>query len=514
MAEVKNQEKRPQSVLKKRRRGSSVPTSLVIVLLILALVMGGLGGFALARGTDPARKELAQLRERSTNMENILTSIGFTVGEDDPDTWVMNDGELSEEDALAAISSDGEGGEAESESGDVADLFNDDAVLSGALSEDQDTVVVAEFAGGNVTSDEVIPVYNEEITNMILQGEDAEEVAGSVLQDVITQAVGQKLMLKEAREMGLDKLTDADNAEIEASAQAEYDNNLSFAKDVVADDDMSEEEITAAAEAYLKEESGITLESLIQDARKNWLEEKYRQAVLTDISVSDEEIQAHYAELLEQQKADFDEVPDNFFYSHLYGAVVVYNPDGFRAVRDILIPFDSAEDGDLAEDLMEEMAALDINTQADEYNEAKEQLDALYAPLEEIANEALEKLNGGASFADLMDEYGCSEELASEPLRSQGYYINSESVLISSEYVEGSMMLETAGEISTPLRSGQGLHLVQYLGEVAPGEVPLDDVKQAVSAEVLSEKEEEAYVEHMNELIDKANVKYYTDRLQ
>ena len=211
MAEVKNQEKRPQSVLKKRRRGSSVPTSLVIVLLILALVMGGLGGFALARSTDPARRELAQLRERNTNMENILTSIGFTVGEDDPDSWVMNDGELSEEDALAAISSDGEEDDGETVD-DVADLFDDDAVLSGTLSEDQDTVVVAEYSGGKVTSDEVIPAYNEEITNMILQGEDAEEIAGSVLQDVVTQAVGQKLMLKEARDMGLDKLTDADTA--------------------------------------------------------------------------------------------------------------------------------------------------------------------------------------------------------------------------------------------------------------------------------------------------------------
>ena len=513
MAEVKNQEKRPQSVLKKRRRGSSVPTSLVIVLLILALVMGGLGGFALARSTDPARRELAQLRERNTNMENILTSIGFTVGEDDPDSWVMNDGELSEEDALAAISSDGEEDDGETVD-DVADLFDDDAVLSGTLSEDQDTVVVAEFKGGTVTSDEVIPAYNEEITNMILQGEDAEEIAGSVLQDVVTQAVGQKLMLKEARDMGLDKLTDADTAEIEAAAQAEYDGNLSFARDVVADEGMSEEEIAAAAEAYLKEESGITLNSLIQDAKERWLEEKYRQTVVTDISVTDEEVQAHYSELLEQQKADFDEVPDNFFYSHLYGGVVVYNPEGFRAVRDILIPFDSAEDGELAEDLMDEMAGLDINTQADEYNEAKEQLDALYAPLDKIAEEALEKLNGGASFAELMDEYGCSEDLASEPLRSQGYYINSDSVLISSEYVEGSMMLETAGQISTPLRSGQGLHLVQYLGEVAPGEVPLEDVKQAVSAEVLAEKEEEAYIAHMNDLIDKANVKYYTDRLQ
>ena len=349
---------------------------------------------------------------------------------------------------------------------------------------------------------------------MILQGEDIDDVAGTVLQEVVAQAVGQKLMVNEAREMGLDKLTDADTAEIQAAAQEEFDNNLTFARAVVADDDMSEEEIAAAAEDYLKEESGITLSSLVEDHKRAWLEQKYRSAVLKDIAVTDEEIEALYNDLMEEQKADFVEVPDNFFYSHLYGSVVVYNPEGFRAVRDILIPFDSMEDGDLAEDLMDEMASLDINTQADEYNEAKEQLDALYAPLEKIAAEAQQKLEEGASFADLMDEYGCSEELASEPLRSQGYYINSDSSLISEEYVQGSMMLENPGEVSVPLRSGQGLHLVQYLGEVTPGEVPLEDVKQAVSAEVLAEKEEEAYVAHMNELIDASDVKYHIERLQ
>ena len=160
MAEVNKQEKRPQAVLKKRRRGSSVPTTLVIILLILALVMGGLGGFALARATDNSRKELAQLRERNNSMENILTSIGFNVGVDDPDTWAMDDGELSEEDALAAISSDGDDGEGDDIT-DVSDLFDDDAALTGTLAEDQDSVVVAEFKGGTVTSDEVIPAYNE-----------------------------------------------------------------------------------------------------------------------------------------------------------------------------------------------------------------------------------------------------------------------------------------------------------------------------------------------------------------
>ena len=513
MAEVKKQEKRPQAATKKRRRGSSVPTLLVIILLILALVMGGLGGFALARATDPSRRELALLRERNTNMENILTSIGFNVGEDDPDSWVIENTDETEEDALEAISSedlpdDGEG------DGDVPDLWNDDGVLAGTLSEDTEPVVVAEYDGGNLTSAEVIPVYNEEITNLILQGADADENAGAVLQDVITLMIGEKLMIQEAKKLGLDKLSDEDSAAIEAAAQAEYDSELTTAKSIVGDGDMSEEEITAAAQDYLETENGITAASILEEQKKAWLEQRYREAVLTDISVSDAEIQAYYDQLAAEQKEDFAAVPDNFFYSHLYGSVVVYNPEGFRAVRDILIPFDTPEDSDLAADLMDEMASLDIATQSSEYNEAKEQLDNLFAPLDATAKEAADKLNAGASFTDLMDEYGCSEMLMDEPLRSQGYFINSDSALISDEYVQGSMMLETAGQVSTPLRSSEGLHLVQYLGDVTPGQVPLEDVKEAVAAEVLGQKEDEAYTDHMNKLIEAANVKYYTERLQ
>ncbi len=512
MAEVKKQEKRPQTAPNRRRRGSSVPTMLVIILLILALVMGGLGGFAIARATDPSRGELALLRERNTNMENILTSIGFNVGEDDPDSWVIDNNVETEEDALAAISSDdlddGEG------DGDVPDLWNDEGLLTGILSEDQEPVVVAEFDGGSIDSTEVIPVYNEEITNLILQGANADEVAGTVLQDVITQMVGEKLMVAEAKKLGLDKLTEEDSATIEEMAREEYESSLAFAKSVVTDDNLSEEEITAAAEAYLKDENGITADSVLQDQKKSWLEQRYRETVLKDLSVSDEEIETRYQQLLEEQKDDFDAVPDNFFYSHLYGSVIVYNPEGFRAVRDILIPFESDEDRDLAADLMDEMAGLDIATEASAYEDAKAQLDGLFAPLETTAKEALDKLQGGAKFTDLMDEYGCSELMEYEPLRSQGYYISSDSSLISDEYVQGSMMLEQVGDISTPLRSTDGLHLVQYLGEVTPGNVPLEDVKEAVAAEVLSDKEEEAYAEHMNQLIENANVKYYTERLQ
>ena len=66
----------------------------------------------------------------------------------------------------------------------------------------------------------------------------------------------------------------------------------------------------------------------------------------------------------------------------------------------------------------------------------------------------------------------------------------------------------------SPLRSASGLHLVEYLRDVVPGEVALDDVYDAMKAETLQAAQDIAYEEHITNLLDAANVKFYPERLQ
>ena len=113
-----------------------------------------------------------------------------------------------------------------------------------------------------------------------------------------------------------------------------------------------------------------------------------------------------------------------------------------------------------------------------------------------------------------MDEYGCDPELKDEPMRSEGYYINDTSYVNSIEYVEGSMMLEQPGQVSSPLRSTFGVHLVEYIDDVAPGEMPLDEIRDAVSADTLKEKQAEYYDQQREALLEAAQVKYYPERLR
>ena len=145
---------------------------------------------------------------------------------------------------------------------------------------------------------------------------------------------------------------------------------------------------------------------------------------------------------------------------------------------------------------------------------AREQIDAMYETLNDTVKEVQDKLNDGQSFESLMDAYGCSPALKDGQMRSEGYFITAGSFYNSLEFVEGSMMLEQPGQVSAPLRSPYGLHLVQYIGDVTPGEVSLADVRDAVAAEALKQKQNEYYEQQRDALLEAAQVKYYPERLR
>ena len=485
---------RPQA-RPRRRRPSGVPVMLVIVLLIIALLMGALAGFFVARKTDTHIHELQAANDRVTELENTLTLIGYPLGDDvDPQQWAYDS--AANDSALQDLS--GESGE----DGDEMDLWSDESLLDAALPEDSDPVVVAEFEGGQLLSSEVIPEYNDQLTAQIFEGRSAEEVAGDTLNRVLKKLAGDKIIAIRAAELGMTELSDEDLASIRQQASQNYETQLN---DYIAFSD--EEGLTRESAAQrLEEESGVTLESVTESLKQSWWTQKYFDHIVKDVTVTDEEVQAYYDQLLASQRQIYTEYPEDFEYDHQAGELIVFNPEGYRAVRDILIPLADA-DSDQVASLSEQ---IELGTAPED---AQSQVDALYAPLEKTAEEVQKKLADGQSFSELMDEYGCDPALKEEPLRSQGYYINSDSFVNSTEYVVRSMVLEQPGQVSAPLRSIHGVHLVEYIGDVTPGEVPLADVKDAVTAAALKKKQTEYYEQQREALLEAAQVKYYPERL-
>ena len=478
----------------RRRRRQGVSVLAVIVLLILALLMGAFAGYFIARKTDTHIHTIQDLNDRVTELENTLTLIGYPLGEGvDPARWVYD--QTANDHALEDLN-----GNAPAD--DEDDLWNDDTLLGATLPEDSDPVVVAEFQGGQLLSSEVIPEYNDQLTSQIFSGHSADEVAEGTLDRVLKKLAGDKLIALRAAELGLTELGEDDLARIRQQATANYEAQL---EDYVAFSEDPNETRESAAQKL--EQEGVTPESVLESLKQGWWSQKYFDHIVKDVTVSDDEIQACYDALLSSQREEFTAFPEDFEYAHTNGELVVYRPEGYRAVRDILVPF-SADDAAVVATLTEQV---ELGLADDD---ARGQIDAMYETLDATVKEVQDKLNAGEAFDALMAQYSCSPALKDEPLRSQGYYITANSFVNSLEYVEGSMMLEQPGQVSAPLRSPLGLHLVQYIGDVAPGQVPLEEVRDAVAAEALKQKQTQYYEQQRDALLEAAQVKYYPERLR
>ena len=75
-------------------------------------------------------------------------------------------------------------------------------------------------------------------------------------------------------------------------------------------------------------------------------------------------------------------------------------------------------------------------------------LDALYAPLEDIAVHVEQLLMDGADFDDLMQAYGADEFMLHEPYSANGYIVQPDSNLFVKEFADACFALEEIGDIS------------------------------------------------------------------
>lgn len=493
---------------RRRRRRGGVPTALVILLMVLAVAAGGLGGFMIARKTAPVDSRLEQANERIIELENTLSLIGFPL-DGDPENWVFDSSSRpNSADDLAGVPADDGTGSSE--------LWGEeDGILTGEVMDDSDPVVVAEFDGGQLLSTEVIPVYNDQLAAQVFAGYNADDVADSVLKTVLTTLAGEKVIARKAAELGLDKITDEDQARLEGEADRLYREQVTYYTALVtAEPGMTQAQLEAKAEEYMRESMGITRQTILEGLKKALPLEKYREYVVKDVTVSDAEVKAHYDERLAEQRANYTEYPEEYEYDHIDGATLLYNPEGYRRVRNLLLAFDSEASADEAASLLEQIAALDPEKDAEQIRALEEKLAPLYKPLETRAAEIQEKLKNGESFVSLMDQYGADPVMQSEPMRTEGYYVGENTYLFSTEFVQGAMILDRPGQVSTTLRSASGLHLAEYTGDVAPGDVPLESVYDTMKAEALQIHQDAFYEEQTANLLEQANVRYYPERLQ
>ena len=270
--------------------------------------------------------------------------------------------------------------------------------------------------------------------------------------NVLESFIRNELVKQKAAELGLDTISDEDKASIEEKAAGELEDSIA---DAIEDghidtEGLTEETIRTSALAYL-EENGVTLDSLIENDTLSLIADRVRENVIKDVAVTDSDIEEEFNQKVADDEGTFTNSTYLYESRRSNGTTVYWNPEGYRTVKHILLKMSDEQKNDLTalqdelsgvEDMIAELEAPAEEASAETTEEATEEateeqtvlslddLNARKAELEaaveakkaeivesfsEKTAEIYAKLEEGASFDDLMAEYGEDPGMRASP---------------------------------------------------------------------------------------------------
>ena len=496
---------------KKKRKKNNILVALVIVLVAVLVVFGVLVGYGLGRVRNERNAEQGDAAEEQADEANEIQPY---------DAFIE---ELTQENQQALDALAGENGgisaNAEALLGEEG-LLGEDPLLSDELNggeiEAAEPVVVAEFGDGQtLMSDEVLAEYYDQLSMYILSGYNEEDVAEMLLYEVMESMVSEHVLAEHAKEMGLMELTEEDHAEIEAQAKEIFEEYRTYYRDHVADvEGMTDEEANAAAEELMLEYEDITYDSLLAETEESWWEQKLYNAITASVTVDDAEIRADYEQRLAEQKESFTEFPEDYEFSQSNGEVIVYNLPGYRAVKVLTLGFEDPEAIVALNGISDDFIGWDDEEESEHQEVSQEELDGYYAAPEARAQEALEQLRAGADMDEMIKSIGADDDMLNERTSGMGYYVSSDSTLWPEAFISAAMALEEVGDYSEPVRTEEGVSILQYIGDVPEGEVPFEDVRDALAQEAQDSLRYRAYSAQVEAWLEEADPSYYPERMQ
>lgn len=331
------------------------------------------------------------------------------------------------------------------------------------------------------------------------------------------------VMEKKIAEMGLDQFTVEEEAEIKSTVDEQYESYAAFVKSyALSDTELTGDELQAAIDEQMIAMGYGTKEQMLETERMTRAQDRLVDSVTSAVSMSDEEVQAEYDYRLYNAKSTYEEYPYAYGVDLTNGTVgMYYAPAGYRYVKHILIQF-NADDQATIDELNTQLAAKQNELADAQETEAlnaeiaalEAELDAAkenaYATIQPTIDEIQQKLAEGESFDSLIDAYNQDPGMTSA---SEGYAVSAVSTNWVQEFTDASMKLENIGDISEPVRSSYGIHIIQYVSDIPEGEIGLENVREELTQELLTTKQDNAFISALDQWVEEANAKVYLDRL-
>ena len=221
---------------------------------------------------------------------------------------------------------------------------------------------------------------------------------------------------------------------------------------------------------------GTTVESAQETHRFNKV--KARLLETMDVEISDEEIAQVYEE---QVQKDEDFFKDNIlayeYFTEYLNSDVWYVPEGYRGVLQILLYADEAlcdayEDAVSAGEGVEEAAQAIIASK-------QSAIDAIYA-----------RLDAGEDFVSVMLDYTQDPGMDDDRIAS-GYPVHVKSTVWGKEFATGAFSeeMQQVGDVSQPIASKYGVHILYYLRDIPGGRIAMDErIRESITTYLTNQK--------------------------
>ena len=392
---------------------------------------------------------------------------------------------LAEEDQIAALEAR------------IAELEAENAELRELLSQEESArLLAARFDGGVITVSEARAEYDYLAYYYEQLGMDPDDHEDTIKNEVLNNLTEDAILTLKAQELGVYAPSAEEEAEIRARAQASLDEMVDYYLAYQADPAKSDEENRAAVLEFLAGE-GTTLESLIESMTAQGWRDRLFEAVTGEMTISEDELRAYYDEACASAEMTYTADPQSYENDRLSGVSVFWNPQGYRRVKRVLIPF-SAENAARMQELTAQISGGDEAA----ISAAVAEMDAIYASLDATVQEVQSRIAAGEDFDALIDAYGADPYLAEGGAgREEGYYVSVGSQLLDPDFVAAAMALSAPGDVSEPIECADGIYLLRYEDDVPPGPVPFETFLE--DAEMRASVEDNLRANYYNETVER-----------
>lgn len=342
-------------------------------------------------------------------------------------------------------------------------------------------------------------------------------------QTVVKYLVQQEVLRRKVADMQFDQFTAEEETALRNEAAVEWEEGIASYVSYYLSEDTEDARAKAREEAIaFYNGRGMTEESLFESRKFNASVDKMRTYLVGDYQPAEEEINTVFQTVGEQYRAQYEgNVGMYETMTQLSGQKSWYVPEGYRGITHILLRVDSA----LTETYTATQAAFEEQERAaettaapqDAATAAPQDASATAAPetvTEPVTAEQVEearkavlaakqkeiddiyaRLAKGESFEALIKEYGEDPGMEQEEYLANGYSVHKDSAIYDPAFTKGAFSEKMAkvGDVSDPVVSGFGIHILYYLRDVPSGLVMTDEIREEIASYLRARKEAEAF---------------------